>query len=187
MEGRVSLPRDALPTRLNLGSGGDRRDGCLNVDRNPAASPDLVWDLDRYPYPLPAGHFDHIHALDVVEHLADIAAFMQEAHRLLREGGLLEITTPHFSCSNSYTDPAHRWHLGYYSFDYFTPQRRYDTGGSAQFSIETRVLAFRPGRFARLVSALANRWPAQYERRWAWIWPAWFLLVRLRAVRFDGP
>ncbi len=174
--------REGLPTRLNLGSGRDRREGCLNVDRMVSAQPDLVWDLDLHPYPLPTGHFEHIYALDVVEHLLDIPAFMEEAHRLLRAGGLLEITTPHFSCSNSYTDPMHRWHLGYYSCDFFTPERSYDLGGPVSFAMESRSIVFHPGRVARLVTALANRWPGTYERRWTWIFPAWFLVFRLRAA-----
>lgn len=171
-----------LATRLNLGSGAARRADCLNVDRNAQARPDLVWDLDTYPYPLPTGHFEHIYALDVVEHLADIPAFMSEAHRLLRAGGVLEITTPHFSCSNSYTDPTHRWHLGYFAFDFFTAERPYDIGSIGCFRVESRLLAFHPGRLARIVAVAANRWPAHYERRWAWIFPAWFLQFRLRSA-----
>jgi predicted SAM-dependent methyltransferase len=105
----------ALPRELNLGCGTRRREGWLNVDRVARVLPDLVWDLDQYPYPLATSHFRWIFAGDVVEHLRNIPDFMQEVHRLLEAGGCVEITTPHFSCANSYTDPTHRHHLGYFS------------------------------------------------------------------------
>jgi hypothetical protein len=36
---------------------------------------------------------------------------------------------------------------------------------------------------ARFVGRWANRHPALYEGRWTWIWPAWFLIFKLRAVK----
>jgi len=116
----------ALPRELNLGCGRKRREACLNVDRAARVNPDLVWDLDRFPYPLPQSHFCRIFAGDVVEHLENIPDFMEEVYRLLKPDGLVEITTPHFSCANSYTDPTHRHHLGYFSFDYFTTGNELD-------------------------------------------------------------
>ena len=57
------------PRRLNLGCGLKKRPDCLNVDVRPAVEPDLVWDLEKRPYPLPRDHFERIWALDVVESL----------------------------------------------------------------------------------------------------------------------
>jgi SAM-dependent methyltransferase len=171
-----------LPVRLNLGCGRSKRVDCLNVDRRAGVAPDLVWDLERFPYPLPAGHFVQIFALDVVEHLENLAGFMQEAYRLLAVGGILEITTPHFSCANSFTDPTHRRHLGYFSFDFFTPDSGYEFDTEARFGVLERTLVFHPGPVGRLAAAIANRRPAFYERRLTWILPAWFLSVRLQAL-----
>src|SRR5687768_5493764 len=102
---------DALPRELNLGCGLKRRAGCVNVDRVVRVTPDLLWNLDAYPYPLPSSHFSRIYAGDVVEHLDSIPDFMKEVHRLAGAGCLVEITTPHFSCANSFTDPTHKHHL----------------------------------------------------------------------------
>ncbi len=175
------LPKP-LPTKLNLGCGRARRDDCLNVDRRPSVGPDLQWDLDQYPYPLPSQHFEMIYALDIVEHLADLPVFMEEAHRLLRPDGVLEVTTPHFSCANSYTDPTHRLHLGYFSFDFFTATSPYDFESPVGFIIDERLIVFHAGRLARLWAWAANRWPERYERRFAWVYPAWFLRFRLKAI-----
>lgn len=172
-----------MPRELNLGCGMRPREGCLNVDRAERVNPDLVWDLDRYPYPLPDSHFRKVYAGDVVEHLEKIPEFMEEAFRLLEPGGILEITTPHFSCANSYTDPTHRHHLGYFSFDYFTAAGELNFYSHARFEIAERQVVFEHSLANRLVARLANRYPRAYERRFAWMFPAWFMVFRLRAVK----
>jgi len=172
-----------LPKQLNLGCGRDRRPDCWNVDARSEVEPDLVWDLDRRPYPLPRGHFERILALDVIEHLGSVRAFLEEAHELLAPGGTIEITTPHFSCANSFTDPTHRHHLGYFSMDYFTAGHPSSFYTAARFEITQRILVFYHAPWDRLLSRFANRRPALYERRLAWIFPAWFLMFKLRAVK----
>lgn len=172
-----------LPVVLNLGCGRQKRADAWNVDLLPAVEPDLVWDLDRHPYPLPRGHFEKIVAQDVIEHLADVRAFVEEAHALLEPDGVLEITTPHFSSPNSFTDPTHRHHLGYFSFDYFTDDSPWSFYSEARFHVVERVLVFHPGRFGKYFARWANRHPALYEQRFAWVLPAWFLIFRLAAIK----
>lgn len=172
-----------LPTKLNLGCGKRRLADAWNVDRVASVEPDLVWNLDETPYPLPAGHFTHIYAHDVVEHLRDLVGFVEEAHRLLAPGGVLEITTPHFSCANSFTDPTHTRHLGYFSFDYFTDRSGWNFYSDVRFEIRKRILVFPTGRLSNLVARWANRHPERYEKRWAWIFPAWFLDFELVAIK----
>ena len=174
---------ETMPRELNLGCGRQRRAGCVNVDLLPELEPDLVWDLNRRPYPLPRNHFGRIYALDVVEHLDDVRGFVEETYELLAPGGMLEITTPHFSCSNSFTDPTHRHHLGYFSFDYFTDKSVWNFYSPARFTITERLLVFHTSRFNRVVAWCANRYPAFYERRLAWVFPAWFLIFKLRAEK----
>jgi len=170
-----------LPCRLNLGCGLRKRADCLNVDLR--GEPDLIWDLDHRPYPLPRDHFERVYAVDVIEHLASIVSFMEEVHALLAPGGILEIATPHFSCANSYTDPTHRHHLGYFSFDYFTAGSQWSFYTDIRFEIVERTIVFHNRRIDRLVSGFANRHPMLYEQRFTWIWPAWFLLFKLRAIK----
>lgn len=176
-------PGVALPRRLNLGCGRDQRYDCLNLDI--VGSPDLLWNLDEHPYPLPRKHFEHVYALDVVEHLQDIKAFVEEVHALLMPGGILEITTPHFSCYNSFVDPTHRHHLSYFSFDYFTTGHKWSFYSKARFVIVERQIVFHPGPLSRWLAWFAGRRPDLYERRFAWLFPAWFLTFRLRAVDGD--
>lgn len=176
----MALSKD-LPRRLNLGSGLRKRADCYNVDLR--GEPDLRWDLDQHPYPLPRDYFEHIYALDVVEHLANIQEFVEEAHSLLVPGGTLEITTPHFSCANSYIDPTHRHHLSYFSFDYFTNGNQWSFYSPARFEIAERVIVFRNRLIDRVMARLASRRPELYEQRLAWIVPAWFLIFKLKAYK----
>jgi predicted SAM-dependent methyltransferase len=46
--------------RLNLGCGVNRKPGYVNVDREAAASPDLVVDLERFPWPWPTDSIDEV-------------------------------------------------------------------------------------------------------------------------------
>jgi len=158
--------------------------GVVRVDRSPAVAPDIVWDLDMRPYPLEASSFDRVECFDVLEHLSDVPAALEELHRVLRPGGMLEITTPHFSCSNSYVDPTHRWHLSYFSLDYFVEGHALEYYSSARFRMLERRIHFRGDRFRRsVVARLANRMPERYEESWAWLLPAWYLEFRLEAVK----
>jgi SAM-dependent methyltransferase len=172
-----------LPKGLNLGCGRQQRPDCWNVDVLAEVAPDLVWDLDRRPYPLPRNHFEQIWALDVVEHLASVKDFLEEVHELLAPGGTIEITTPHYSCANSFTDPTHRHHLGYFSLDYFTDGHQWNFYSTVRFEIVERILVFSNSPADRLLARFANRRPHLYERRLAWIFPAWFMIFKLRAVK----
>jgi hypothetical protein len=83
-----------MKRRLNLGCGRQKRDDCCNVDIRADVSPDVVWNLDDFPYPLPRNHLEHIYALDVIEHLQSVPRFMDEAHALLTNDGILEWLFP---------------------------------------------------------------------------------------------
>ena len=115
---------------------------------------------------------------------SDIPKSLEEFHRILFSGGILKITTPHFSCANSVVDPTHKWHLSYFSFDYFSDSHSLSYYSQARYKIKTRHIQFQGGRINRsIISRLANRFPKIYEQRWAWIFPAWFLYFELEAIK----
>ena len=178
-----------IKTKLSVGCGNRQLpQDYLRLDISPSVNPDIVWNLDKFPYPLPDDQFEEIECLDVIEHVAEIGPTLEEFHRILRPGGILRMTTPHFSCSNSFTDPTHRHHLGYFSFDYFSDQHSLSYYSDARFQIRTRHLQFQGGRFRRsVVSRIANAYPSYYERFWTWILPAWFLHFELEAVKSSRP
>jgi SAM-dependent methyltransferase len=167
---------------LNLGCGKKPIPGAVNLDVTPDTNPDVVHDLNRRPWPFPDGRFDEVHAYDVIEHLDDVLGTMEEVHRVLKPGGRVFITVPHYSCSNAFTDPTHRHYFGWFSFDYFTGEHGHDYYTRVRFRTRQRQLVFHPSLTNRLVRRLAARYPAGYERRWAWVFPAWFLFFELEAV-----
>jgi SAM-dependent methyltransferase len=114
---------------LQLGAGEQKLDArcksVVRVDFRENTNPDIVWDLNRFPWPFEDSSFDFIDCTDVLEHLDDIVHVMEEIHRVGRSGALVQIATPHYSSSNSFTDPTHRHHLGIFSFDYFTGENKW--------------------------------------------------------------
>lgn len=107
------------PRILDVGCGRNKRPGAIGVDRNPRSRADVLCDLDRFPYPFRDDSFDELHAVHVVEHVADVVKAVEEFHRLVRAGGLIRIVTPHYTDFSSFCDPTHRWHLNSFSFRYF--------------------------------------------------------------------
>jgi SAM-dependent methyltransferase len=170
-------------TILQLGSGRKYCPNAVNLDLVDSTSPDVVHDLDVAPWPFPANRFDEVWAFDVLEHLDDIVAVMEEMHRICRNGAVIKVTVPHFSCSNAFTDITHRHYFGRFSFAYFTGENDLDFYTGRRFQTRSAHMVFHPSLVNKLIHRLANRWPAQYERRWAWVFPAWFLSFELVVVK----
>jgi hypothetical protein len=170
-------------TTLNLGCGLKHVPDALNLDVAPETNPDVVQDLNRVPWSLASDHFSEVLAFDVVEHLEDFIATMEEIHRVSSDGAVVRITVPHFSCANAFTDPTHRRLFGYFSFDYVTGAGEIQHYTLLRFRQQYRRMMFYPSLVNKLVARLANRYPAAYERRWTWIFPAWYLYFELQVVK----
>jgi SAM-dependent methyltransferase len=175
----ILLNNHPFPPILLFGSGNMKKDNALRIDINPRVQPDVLHDLDSFPYPFPDHTFSRIECYDILEHLDDLVNVMQEIHRIGRHKAPVIITTPHFSSSNAYTDPTHRHFLGYYSFDYFTGENEWSFYTNVHFEKKDVYLHFYPSLINRCISIIANRRPKFYERRLAWIFPAWYLYIEL--------
>jgi SAM-dependent methyltransferase len=170
---------------LSVGCGmRDSDPDVIRLDISPEVKPDVVWNLNDFPYPFEDSLFTEIECLDVIEHLADIPRVMGDFHRVLKPNGVLKITTPHYSSANSYRDPTHRWHLSRFSFDYFCGGHDLSYYSSAKYREKIGNIQFQGGRLTRsIVSRLANRFPETYEQRFAWMFPAWFLYFELEVIK----
>lgn len=172
-------------TVLSVGCGRrSSESNLIRLDISPDVEPDVVWDLESFPYPFGDSEFCVIECFDVIEHLTSIPKVLGEFHRVLKPNGLLKLTTPHFSCANSYIDPTHKHHLSYFSFDYFCEGHDLSYYSAAKYKIRHRHMQFQGGRFNRsIMSRFANNFPKVYEHRWAWIFPAWYLYFELQSIK----
>lgn len=128
--------------KLNLGCGHIRLDGFLNVDRMARPGVDVVADLEK-PWPWATSSVDHIHAHHVYEHLTDKILTMNESHRVLKSGGILDIELPTTNGPGAWQDPTHRSFWNERSFLYYTEGGTWDAlanlyGITAKFRITSQ-------------------------------------------------
>jgi len=111
---------------LDLGCGLHKKPNCLGVDRTYLPGVDYVHDLEETPWPFKDGQFEALYATHLLEHIANLIPFMNEAHRILKPGGKFEIYVPlaidvdggiH---PGAFQDPTHVRFFVKESFSYFT-------------------------------------------------------------------
>jgi len=95
--------------KLNLGSGQNPLEGFVNVDKY--GTPDLVCDLEAFPWPWQTGSVDEVVISHVLEHLGQspdvFIGVMKELYRVCRAGALVRIRVPHPRHDFFLTDPTH--------------------------------------------------------------------------------
>lgn len=184
---------------LDIGCGNEKAVGAVGIDKNPGTQADVIHDLNQYPWPFESGTFDRIICNHIVEHIVDLIKFMEEVHRICRPDALIEIITPHFSSTYSYTDPTHVRHLGRRSFDYFMARRPLSKNIITRFfetqfivpdfylkplfcPVNIKMTFSRPYRIIG-IQWLANRCPDFYEFYMTWIFPARNLRFVLKVLK----
>lgn len=101
-----ALPQLASsPLRLNLGCSDAHMQGWLNVD--------IVQPCDKLvnlevTWPWESSSVDAIKAWDVFEHLSWKLHTMNEAHRVLKPGGTLDLFVPTTDGRGAFQDPTHK-------------------------------------------------------------------------------
>lgn len=173
---------------LDLGCGKRKRPGSIGIDMNPRSAADICHDLNVFPYPLADSSFDEIFLDNVLEHLDNVMAVMEEVHRIIVPDGIVHVIVPYFRSRWAFVDPTHRHFFTVDSFSYFDPSHvichRYDYT-LARFSIESiafnETIACR--KVAKAVKFLANKWPQRYERFLGTIFPLDDISYHLRAIK----
>ena len=98
--------------KYNLGCGADYHYGWVNVDKFPDARPDLVMDLEAFPWSLPDDSADEILLSHVLEHLGGTSDIflkvMQELYRVCKPGARVVIRVPDPRHDDYLSDPTHQ-------------------------------------------------------------------------------
>lgn len=97
--------------KLDLGCGPNKRQGFLGVDIEKFPGVDLVHDLRKIPWPWKDNSVEEVNCSHLLEHFGgeERVLFFNELYRVLRVGGKVTITTPHWSSGRAYGDPTHKW------------------------------------------------------------------------------
>jgi SAM-dependent methyltransferase len=154
-----------LPRTLHVGSGKDFRPDHFNIDINAAWGPDAVLNLaspaligstvdtQRFgEVTIQEGYFDTLIANDVLEHIPDLTGAMTNALRLLRSGGVFQISVPYDLGLGAWQDPTHVRAFNENSWLYYTDWHWYLGWTEARF--DTLKVEFQPSVFgAELVQA----------------------------------
>jgi SAM-dependent methyltransferase len=171
---------------LDIGCGRNKAKGAIGMDRVKLDGVDIVQDLNALPYPFADNEFDEVRAIHVIEHLDSVVKAMEEIYRILKPGGRAIIITPHYSDSQSWNDPTHKWHLTSYSFRYFEPGYATNYYTQARFTVESlRIDLARIWRifgFQFLLNASIKAAPLHFIRKF---WENYLcLIIRAQAMTF---
>jgi len=105
-------------------------DQLVTLDFNDDHEPDVIHDLEIFPYPFKDNAFDEIHAYEVLEHTGEQGDFRfffkqwEEFYRVLKNGGLFFGTVPKWDSIWALGDPSHRRVLSHASL-VFLDQEEY--------------------------------------------------------------
>lgn len=104
---------------LHIGPGKKALHGAVTIDIIDLLEVNIVHDLDSLPWPFKDNEFDLIFGHSVFEHLDRQIAIMEEMWRILKPGGRIVITVPHFRCTDAFTDATHKHFFTTQSMDYY--------------------------------------------------------------------
>ena len=159
---------------LNLGSGRDRRDECVNADILERAKPDWLVDISKplaatiidwcgEPLEIKPGTFSSIIAIDVLEHIPDLVTAMTNCRDLLEMGGEMHISVPYDLSLGAWQDPTHVRAFNENSWVYYCAWAWYLGWTGSRFNMEHLEFRFSPGTDLELPQDQLLRTPRAVE------------------------
>ena len=183
--------------KLNLGCGEDIKnpnEGWVNLDFIKLPGVDVVFDIEKPPFPFKDEEFDEILAQDTIEHILNHVPVMKDLHRILKPGGKLTIRVPHFTSVDSFSDPTHKKMFSILTFFYFVKNPPTSKGRERQYyfdfhfsKVKSIKITFEHGsrlflynRFVRGIVNRSLRFQEIYEQTFfSRLFPAKNILVEL--------
>ncbi len=137
---------------IELGCGERKRDDTwIGVDSRDFECVDIIGDVYEVLEQLPANSVDKICSFHFFEHVEDLDKLLKYVSRVMKSGGDLEVTVPHFSNPFYYSDHTHKSFFGLYTFSYFSDDRVFkrtvpNYSGETNFTLIKVELVFKSFR-----------------------------------------
>ena len=112
------------PFRLDIACGQNKTPGFFGVDIAKEKDVDLVYDLEKFPWPFPDNSVDEAVCNHYIEHTKDIIKFMDEIYRILKPGATIIIRAPYYNSIRAWQDPTHTREISEATFLYYNKDWR---------------------------------------------------------------
>ena len=97
--------------KLNLGCGSKKLQGYINIDKYDTYKPDIIHDLEKFPYPFEDNSINEILLSHVLEHIGQnpdiFNSIIKELYRICVHGAKIDIRVPHPRHDDFISDPTH--------------------------------------------------------------------------------
>lgn len=99
--------------KLDLGSGPNKKEGFIGVDKYKMKGVDVVCDLGKAKWPWKDNTVDEVNCTHFLEHLTNFNGkwerthFFNELYRVMKKGAVATIAIPHWCSQRYYGDPTH--------------------------------------------------------------------------------
>lgn len=122
----AELKKDEPPKiiRLDIACGARKKEGFTGIDKIKLPGVDIVWDLEKFPYPFDDNSIDEVWCSHYIEHTSDMIAFMEELYRIMKPGSKAMIIAPYYASIRCWQDPTHKRAISECSFLYFSKDWR---------------------------------------------------------------
>lgn len=168
---------------INLGCGNNKSSDEIGVDIIAGPCVDIVADLNEHPIPFESNSADIIRSSHCFEHLDNLVTLMEDIHRILKPGGLLEFTVPHVSNIEFFRDPTHKRPFTLGTMDYFVRGTAVPKYTNIEFEYIERELRFGGGLRGKIGKFLAKLSERRYEKYYCWKYPCNEIYFALRAIK----
>ena len=158
------------------------------LDVNDSVDADVIHDLNKFPYPFDDSKFDIIVLDNVLEHLDDVIAVMEELHRITKPNAKLVITVPYFRSIWAHLDPTHQHFFTWDSLSYFDVNHIYNQKYAytkKKFEMVARNFNLNIDKtlYQRCLIKFAEKYPNYYERNISQIFPLEDLTYELKVIK----
>ncbi len=171
--------------KIDIGVGRDKIEkGWITVDCFDYVNPDILHNLDEFPYPFKDDSVDEVKAKKIIEHLKNRMEALTEILRICKVGAKVEVFVPHWSHTLAWNNLQHTRGFSIQSFDMYREQ--YANVNGKYFQVEkAEYFAYMTklpwlGKFNQW---LANKYPTLTEVILCKFMPVQAVRFNLRVVK----